>query len=356
MVAEDGLCGLKLHPKSESFTINTPEVREVVRAAADFGIPVIFHTDWAQHLDDIRTIADQVLSDLASAGRADDFKNLRLIVGHCGFYFDAHMFEVLSHPCIFGELSGLHGEGPAKFVKMARELYNPSSFTEKQLPVLAERLGLSQAQAMALGQAAPADWSRKFLLGTDFPFLNQNGTIETLAALFSKQLDMAPGELQNILGVNALRIIPPKFLSPRLKSGPAKMNLSPARRFPGRGLIGQAVRRSIELMKSGWTVAGLEYLVDDGPLCRVRTRQAVVTLVRKDGVARRFLLTSLADGGLEAVHPLNEELLPGLEGRCVRVTDQRSGEAHLRTILGAGEWDDEHIPELESLAAPGPSA
>jgi len=347
---EDGLCGLKLHPKSETFTINTPEVREVVRAAAGFGLPVIFHTDWTQHLDDIQSIADQVLADMAAAGRTEDFGKLKMIVGHCGFYFDPHMFEILAHPCIFGELSGLHGEGAARFIKMARGAYNSTTFTDRHLPGLIQKAGLSLSQVKLLHQATARDWSRKFLFGSDFPFLNQNGVIETMTALFSKELSLPPGELQSILGVNALSIIPPRYISPRFRRDGHAANPDPARRFPGRGLIRQTVKRLLELMKSGWSVAGLEYLVDNGPIWKVRTRQAVVTLVRKDGISRCFLLTLLADGGLETIHPLGNELIPGVTGRCVRIQDPKTAEAHINAILGTGRWNDENVAELDSLS------
>jgi predicted TIM-barrel fold metal-dependent hydrolase len=350
IVKEDGLCGLKLHPKSESFTINTPEVKEIVKTAAMFGLPVIFHTDWTQHLDDIQSVADQILLEMAAAGRAEDFSMLRMIVGHCGFYFDPHMFEILAHPCIFGELSGLHGEGPARFIKMARHSYDSTAFTDRHLPALIQKGGLSESQVKLFQQATARDWSRKFLFGTDFPFLNQNGVIETLTSLFSKELDLEPGELQAILGVNALSIIPPKYQSPRLKHDPSNINFTPARRFPGRGLIRQTVRRLLELMKAGWTIAGLEYLVDDGPVRRVRTRQAVVTLVRKDGVARSFLFTILSEGGLETIHPLSKEMFPGVIGRCVRIQDMKSGEAHINALLGSGPWNDENLTVLETLS------
>ena len=351
MVRQDGLSGLKLHPKSEKFTIDCPEVKEVVKAAARFGLPVIFHTDWAQHLEDIRSVADSVLVDMAMNGRFEDFRKLRLVIGHCGFSFDKHMFEVLSHPCIFGELSGLHGEGPAHFVDLARKMYDPAAFIDGRLPRLIVKGGLSSTQAKVLSMATTPDWTAKLCFGTDFPFLNQNGPIETLTALFSKKLDLEPRQIQAILGLNALSMIPPKFQFTRQVPSTGKIDGTPARRFPGKGLIRKVLGHMPGLMRSGWTVIGLEHLMDGVAGKRIRMGQAILTMGQKDGQERRFLLTAFSDGGLEAVHPLDGTLLPGLEGRFVRMTDAHVAGLHLDFILGKGPREDEDLAEVMAMTA-----
>jgi len=355
MAAEDGLCGLKLHPKSESFNIDCPEVVSIVKAAAMHGLPVIFHTDWSQHLEDIRSVADKVLTELALGRRFECSKKVRMVIGHCGFSFDKHMFEVLAHPCIYGELSGLHGEGPVHFVGMARKMYDPSSFIDAVLPRLVEKAGLSSGQAKELKKSTATDWTDKLCFGTDFPFLNQNGPIDTLTALFSKQLDLETGQIQNLLGLNALSMIPPKFLSPRSDKCPGKADMSPARRNPGNGLIRQLLARIPGMMKTGWTIIGLEFLLDGRSPKRMRLGQAILTMGHKEGRTRRFLMTSLGDCGFEAIHPLDDRLLPGLDGRFMRITDARFIELHLEYILGAGPWNDDDLPELKGMATAGQS-
>ena len=54
-------------------------------------------------------------------------------------------------------------------------------------------------------------WSDKILFGGDFPFIGPIQSIEIILALLSKKLNLNPLDLKKVLGLNALRLIKPRF-------------------------------------------------------------------------------------------------------------------------------------------------
>jgi len=200
---EDGIRGLKLHPKSDAFDLAGEGLVSALATAARRAIPVIFHTDWKSDRQHIVEALDEAVLALARAGEYDAVSHMWVILGHFGWSADHDMIGFLAHPCVHGEVSGLHGQGAIEFFKTAREAFPDHEWDAEGL--LSRAPDPSRLER-ALAQAHTRDWSRKVMFGSDNPFLNQNNSIDVMGAILGRELDLTSLEVANILGLNAVRL------------------------------------------------------------------------------------------------------------------------------------------------------
>ncbi|MBN2228839.1 MAG: amidohydrolase family protein [Candidatus Thorarchaeota archaeon] len=177
-ILELGLRGLKLHPLAQLFveSIEGEQTRSVVTRAGELGIPVIFDTRNISTVLRIRNLVDSIRND-PECGTA--IRGLRVILAHCGMSpGDSRLYDVLRDPAIFIETSTLH---------------------DLDVPVLFE------SAKDRLGRVG-AYWSEKILFGTDFSFLSIQA-VDIVMYLLSREFSGTLGDMQRILGGNALSLI-----------------------------------------------------------------------------------------------------------------------------------------------------
>ncbi len=201
--SEDGIRGLKLHPKSEGFDLEGAGFRLVLRAAARHALPVILHTDWKSDRRRIVEAVDDTIVALASEGDVGAIADLRVILGHFGWAVDPEMIGFIAHPCVYGEVSGLRGRGATEFFRIARDHFPDHRWDAS---ALLSRVPDPSSVSRALRPGIVGDWSRKVMYGSDNPFLNQNNSIDTIGAILGRELDLTALEVANILGLNALAL------------------------------------------------------------------------------------------------------------------------------------------------------
>ena len=171
LCANHGFRGIKLYPTYNHFYMNEAVLYPVYEAAQAMGVPVVFHTGLSVfHNARIKYGNPLDVDDLAM-----DFPGLALIMAHGGrsaWYMEAMAMARL-HKNVYIDISGIPG----------RKLLQ--HFPE------AER------------------FSHKFLFGTDWPEVPLGDSIVKL-----QSLGLSGSALQNILGMNAARIlgIGPEFL------------------------------------------------------------------------------------------------------------------------------------------------
>ncbi|HEU4421371.1 MAG TPA: amidohydrolase family protein [Pilimelia sp.] len=87
--------GIKLHPRAQSFDLDSPVARELLALAATDGLPVLIHTGYG-----MRAVSD----DLAAIAEA--LPDLSLILGHSTFIDMPRAVEVLApYPNVYFETS-----------------------------------------------------------------------------------------------------------------------------------------------------------------------------------------------------------------------------------------------------------
>jgi len=185
-----GMRGLKLHPMSQGWIekIITTECKNVLQTAGELEIPIIFDVPNKGVAIDITTIAEEARQEV-------DFP-IHVVLGHSAFdYSSAEVFDCLSKDEMFVETSGMRGKDVEIF-------FNNVMKTE--------------------------GWEDKILFGTDsnyFGVLQAADFITFLLSYKFKELVEKNGQnieplitAAKILGGNALRIIPPSWLSKGLVS------------------------------------------------------------------------------------------------------------------------------------------
>ncbi len=169
-----GARGLKLHPLSEKWIkdIVTDNVISVVKTAADYKLPVIFDCQNYKTAQDIH----QVVMEVKSQTISEDFT---VIIGHFGFdYQTPGMFELLQHPNIKTETSGMRGDDCEVFYK------NCINNVE--------------------------DWHYSTMYGSDHSYFSVPQASDHLTYLVSnkaKDLGINFEHIRYVLGINALRIL-----------------------------------------------------------------------------------------------------------------------------------------------------
>lgn len=184
-----GMRGLKLHPMSQGWIehIVTPKCKEVLQTAGELNIPIIFDVPNKGVASDITTIAEEARGEVSYP--------INVVLGHAAFdYSSPELFSCLMKNGMFAETSGMRGKDVEIF------------FTNM---LKHEIVG----------------WEGKLLFGTDHNYFSVLQAADFITFLFSwkfKELlsqhdyNGSPLEITaKILGGNALKIIPPTWLTSR---------------------------------------------------------------------------------------------------------------------------------------------
>lgn len=242
-VANPIMRGFKLHPKSDNYSMGDPAVVDAVVQAAKLDVPILFHTSFISEVEDMRSAANQATirlveeSGLKELGGKEDrqkliglirtIRRIRLIIGHCGWHTSPELFELLMHPNIYGEISGIKGENVKKFFTTAYETQGMEYDYSKQVqPVIDEIPEFISEKLYPDYHNLPQynGWSSKIMYGTDFPFLDQNQAIDVLKGLLSVDFPGGLADIEAFIGLNGLRILSRKsrFEAPVGVTGPKK--------------------------------------------------------------------------------------------------------------------------------------
>ncbi len=207
-----GLRGLKLHPKSEDFMMRSAPLKSLLRECAKLNLPVIFHTTYGSEVVALEKAANELIVDLFAEGEEKHLPGLKLIAGHCT-YTSEDLFKALSHPCIFGELSLL--SNPVDYLAKAKKSIDSRRFIGETLPSLTdENENITEEKITGLlGSELKGTWSRKLLLGSDHPFSPFTKSRDLIAGLLHNDCPAETEDIENILGINALRLIKPKIFT-----------------------------------------------------------------------------------------------------------------------------------------------
>ncbi len=176
--ASMGARGLKLHPISQNFLdeVNSREVRGVVAAAVNRGLPVLFDCRYYATAEDIYELVQALRSEV---GR----RSFAVVLGHSSMEYTRNgLYEIFKDPNIYGDTSGLRGDDVRVFLRKLRDNLDD-------------------------------DWSRKILFGTDFNYFTIPQAVDFLSYLFTwefyDELDAGLRDVERILAGNALSIIKP---------------------------------------------------------------------------------------------------------------------------------------------------
>lgn len=180
-----GARGLKLHPLSQNWIdkIVTPETKKVLRTAGRLKLPIIFDVPNKGVAKDI--------TEIAVESREDINYPIKVVLGHNGFdYSSPEIFQYIDKTDMFTEISGMRGSDVELFFKNVT--------------------------------ATVTNWDKKILFGTDTNYFSVLQAVDFISFLLSKKFldlvnesnskEVRPLEIvSNILGINALNIIPLNF-------------------------------------------------------------------------------------------------------------------------------------------------
>lgn len=202
-----GLVGLKIHPDSERFHLDSNQVVQLYVDCARMGLPIIFHTGYPSDVEDIHDGINKTISLLVENDMESLVSQLNVIIGHCS-YEEEEVFRYLSHPCIYGEMSTL--SQPESFIRSARENISLSDFANETLDEFSDEVGGRLKSNIWDIFQVNTHWSGKLMLGTDHPFLPRENIVDLMEALFCSDLaeELEPKAIQNILGGNLIDVLP----------------------------------------------------------------------------------------------------------------------------------------------------
>lgn len=179
-----GMRGLKLHPMSQGWIENiiSSDCKDVLQAAGELHIPVIFDVPNKGVAQDITTIAEEAREEVSYP--------INVILGHSAFdYSSPEVFECFSKNGMFSETSGMRGKDVEIFFGNIMNIEG---------------------------------WEEKILFGTDSNYFGVLQAADFITFLLSwKFKDLIEKNGRNInpitaaakvLGGNALKIIPPSWL------------------------------------------------------------------------------------------------------------------------------------------------
>ncbi len=187
-VKQLGLRGVKLHPRSDGWgnEIDSEPVENFLVEAAKLGVPVIFDTRGFSQVIDIAEVTTKARAKLVKMDK-QLARQLKVLIAHIGFHLSHdELYTVLSHPNIYGEVSGIHDAGIRKLFEEA-----PSKLKE------------------TMGPYHP--WSEKIIFGTDFPYFDIHHAAQFISFTISENFPGTIKDAQRILGANILRLIPPRL-------------------------------------------------------------------------------------------------------------------------------------------------
>jgi len=183
-----GLRGLKLHPRSDLWLdqITDQQVSLLLMEAARFSIPVIFDTRGKQSILDIHQLVKNTREMMKRTQQSNLIPHLKVIIAHCamGYIGDHDIYEVISDPQMYGEISMLHGKGVAEFYLSFMEWYKAHK------PKNGKR------------------WSEHIIFGSDFPYFSARHARDNIIFLLSQEFIEQGGTIidtENILGLNIIK-------------------------------------------------------------------------------------------------------------------------------------------------------
>lgn len=164
LVEKDGFKGIKLYPTYQHFYPNDAKIYPLYETAQELGIPVLSHTGSSVFKNSRLKYGNPVLYDDVAV----DFPELKLLLAHSGrmAWYDEAMMVTRLHKNLYLELSGLS-------IKRLLE-----HFPEME------------------------KFSHKFIFGTDWPQISYPTILK-----YYNGLGLKPQALQNILGMNAAKIL-----------------------------------------------------------------------------------------------------------------------------------------------------
>ncbi|MEE9152046.1 MAG: amidohydrolase family protein [Thermoplasmata archaeon] len=278
-VLQLGLRGLKLHPKEENFKINDERTQEILKRAAHYNIPVIFHTQEGM-ANRIEEVVDNTIKDLINAGDTELIPRLKVILGHAPWQGvgNKDLYRILSHPNIFGELSTLRPESYEEFFSNSKSLIKYDGIFEAKHLSNLDREIVEASYFHMHGYNNSSYWSSKLLFGSDTPYPPSHGATPLIKHLLSKKFVGNASDIQNILGVSALRLIP-TIAKPNSQVGREKASTS-VKYHPNQ----------LEALKKDSKALGMDPIIEVFP--KVRIGGAVFSFL-KDGSTRSWLFKSL---------------------------------------------------------------
>jgi predicted TIM-barrel fold metal-dependent hydrolase len=277
-----GLRGLKLHPKEENFEIESERTVEILKRAAHYNMPVLFHTQEGM-ASRIHNSVSSTIKDFIDSGRLDMLTRLKVILGHAPWngISNKELYKVLSHPNIFGELSTLKPESFKDFFENSKSQIQYDNIFESMHISQLDRNEMEERYFQTLGYNRINYWSSKLLFGSDTPYPPSHSAPKLLEHLFSKEFIGNASDIQNILGVAQLRLVPP-IARPNYKMQKDKASTSL-----------KYHQTQLELHKKESKGLGVDIIVDTFP--RVRANGAIFSFL-KDGNYGSWLFKSLFDG------------------------------------------------------------
>ncbi|TXT59111.1 MAG: Amidohydrolase [Promethearchaeota archaeon] len=187
-----GLRGLKLHPRSEGWVdhARTEKPIPILVEAVKHSMPIIFDTRGKKTIMDLGVLIKKTRNYLKQ-NHPELLPNFKAIIAHFaqGNVQDYEVYNTVVQPNTYGDLSMLHGEGAANFLKDFRTWFKKNN--KKNVD--------------------GRDWSEYLLYATDYPYFGEVHAEKLLIHLFSKDFFDQGGTLKdtkNILGLNQLRILP----------------------------------------------------------------------------------------------------------------------------------------------------
>ncbi len=202
-----GLVGLKIHPDSERFQLDSNQVIQMYIDCARMNLPIIFHTGYTSDVEKIHNGVNKTISLLVENKMESLISQLNVIIGHFS-YNDEEAFRYLSHPCIYGEMSTL--KSTEDFIRSARRNLSLSRFTNVTINEFKEGVREKLKEHFWDIFHVSTNWSNKLMLGTDHPFLPSDNVVDLLETLFCTDLseELQPAMIQNMLGKNLIEILP----------------------------------------------------------------------------------------------------------------------------------------------------
>ncbi len=280
-VLQLGLRGLKLHPKEEKFEINGERTQEILKKAAHYNIPVIFHTQEGM-ANRIEEVVDNTIKNLIEVGKIEMIPRLKVILGHAPWQGvgNKDLYRILSHPNIFGELSTLKPESYEDFFTNSKSLVRYEGiFEARHLSALDKEI-VEGRYFQVYGYNNSNYWSSKLMFGSDTPYPPSHGATPLIKHLFSKKFVGNASDIQNILGLSALRLIP-SMAKPNSMVGREKASTSL-----------KYHSKQLELLKKDSKALGMDPILEVFP--RARIGGAIFSFL-KDGGTGSWLFKSLFD-------------------------------------------------------------
>ncbi len=276
-----GLRGLKLHPKEENFEILGERTKGILKRAAHYNMPVLFHTQEGS-ADRVEMVVDETIKEFIEDGKIDMLPRLKVILGHAPWNGTGNkeLYRILSHPNIFGELSTLAPQSYKEFFSNSKSLIRYERIFEAQHISDLDKEKVDEMYFRAFGYNDINYWSSKLLFGSDTPYPPSHASAKLLKHLFSKNFIGNASDIQNILGVSALKLMPPL----------AQLNLETSVEKTSKTT--KYHQHQLEILKKDSKALGMDPILEVFP--KVRVNGAVFSFLKAGNIGS-WLFKSLFD-------------------------------------------------------------